>query len=84
MKKATGIVRKIDELGRVVLPKELRRTLSLEEGNGLEIYVNGDEIILKKYQPGCALCGNMEQLYHSNDKLVCSKCVDALKKCTAR
>jgi len=49
--KATGIVRKMDELGRVVVPKEIRRTLGIEEGDSLEIFVNGNQVILQKYQP---------------------------------
>lgn len=76
LRKSTGVVRKLDELGRVVLPVELRRNLSLGEGDGLEIYVDGEEIILKKYQPGCVLCGGMEGVsQHVTGKLVCSKCL---------
>ena len=81
MRKATGIVRKLDELGRVVLPKELRTTLDINDGDGLEIYVNGNEIILKKYQPGCGLCGNMENLHQSKDKLICLECLMGAKPC---
>ena len=77
MKKATGIIRKIDQLGRVVLPKELRLTLSLETGDSLSIFVNDDdEIILKKYQAGCVLCGHLEHLRQSNGKWICQDCVD--------
>ena len=76
MRKSTGIVRKIDDLGRVVLPIELRRTLSLNEGDGLEIFVNDNEIILKKYQPGCVLCGGMEDVaQHRSGKMVCCECL---------
>ena len=79
MKKATGIVRKIDQHGRIVLPKELRQTLSLEEGDSLAIYVDDDdEIILKKYQPGCMLCGNLEHLRQRKGKWLCQSCVDIL------
>lgn len=56
--KATGIVRKIDELGRVVLPKELRRTMEILEGTPMEIFVEGEQIILKKYEPACIFCGD--------------------------
>lgn len=80
MMKSTGVVRKVDELGRIVLPIELRRTLGIEEKDALEIYVDHEKIILKKYEPGCTLCGNMEHLYPKKDKLVCSKCVDALSR----
>lgn len=76
LRKSTGVVRKLDELGRVVLPIELRRTLSLSEGDGLEIFVNGEEIILRKYQPGCVLCGGMEDVVrHKKGKMVCCKCL---------
>lgn len=76
--KATGIVRRIDDLGRVVIPKELRRTMKLEDGDPLEIYVTGEEIVLKKYQPagGCSLCGGLADRYLelSQDKRICAEC----------
>lgn len=82
MKKATGIVRKVDELGRIVLPIELRRTLDIAEGNSLEIFVDSEgEIILKKYQSGCVFCNNLEHLWKSKGKWVCQKCVDTLAEC---
>lgn len=74
MKKSTGIVRKVDELGRVVVPIELRRTLGIEEKDPLEIYVDGDSIILKKYQPSCVFCGDAEGTVHFKEKLVCGSC----------
>lgn len=84
MQKATGVVRKIDELGRIVLPIELRRTLSLEEGNSLEIFTNDkEEIVLKKYQPGCAFCYNVEHLWNHKGKPVCQKCVNTLAECAS-
>lgn len=74
--KATGIVRKIDELGRVVIPMELRKTMSIGEKDPLEIFVDGDRIILKKYAPGCTLCGSVNELTSLYPgKLVCSGCV---------
>lgn len=60
--KATGIVRKVDGLGRVVLPIELRRTFGIEEKDPLEIYVDEEKIILKKYEPGCYCCKSMSNL----------------------
>lgn len=60
MKKATGIVRRVDELGRIVLPIELRRVLGIQEKDKLEIYTEGDTIILHKYAPGCVFCGNTD------------------------
>lgn len=77
MKKAIGIIRKIDQLGRIVLPKELRQTLSLETGDSLAIFVtDDDEIILKKYLSGCVLCGNIEHLRQIKGKWICQGCVD--------
>lgn len=67
--KATGIVRRIDDLGRVVLPMELRRTLDIGEKDSLEIFVDGDRIILRKYQPGCVITGSQENLIEYNGKL---------------
>ena len=55
--KSTGVIRKIDQLGRVVLPIELRNKMNLPEGTPMEILVNNDEIVLKAYKPGCAACG---------------------------
>ena len=56
--KSTGIVRKVDELGRIVLPIELRRTMGIDVKDALEIYVEGDTIMLRKYEPSCVFCGN--------------------------
>ena len=77
--KTTGIVRKIDDLGRIVLPIELRRTLSIAERDSIEIYVDSDQIILKKYQPSCVFCGSSENLTEFKDKIICEKCIEALK-----
>ena len=60
--KATGIVRKVDELGRIVLPIELRRTLNIDIRDPLEIYVDGESIMLKKYQPACIFCGSSDDV----------------------
>jgi len=78
MMKSTGIVRKVDELGRIVLPIELRRTLGIDEKDALEIYVDQEKIRLKKYEPACVFCGNTNdnQLFHS--KNVCRECVVAM------
>ena len=78
--KSTGIVRKIDDLGRIVLPIELRRTLNIAERDSIEIYVDEDQIILKKYQPTCVFCGNSENLSDFKDKIVCESCIKELKK----
>ncbi|WP_324822570.1 AbrB/MazE/SpoVT family DNA-binding domain-containing protein [Sinanaerobacter sp. ZZT-01] len=77
--KATGIVRKVDELGRIVLPIELRRTLNIEIKDPIEIYVDGDYILLKKYEPACVFCGNAKDVQRVHDKNVCSNCIKELK-----
>lgn len=72
--KATGIVRKIDELGRIVLPKELRRTLGIGEKDPMEIYTDGKGIILRKYAPGCAFCGSVNGVRYIHGTPVCGAC----------
>ncbi|QSZ27427.1 AbrB/MazE/SpoVT family DNA-binding domain-containing protein [Aceticella autotrophica] len=79
MLKSTGIVRKVDELGRVVIPIELRRTLGIAERDSLEIYVDGEQIVLKKYAPACIFCGNAEDVVNYKGKNVCKKCLEDLK-----
>ncbi len=79
MMKSTGIVRKVDELGRVVIPIELRRTLDIAEKDSLEIYVDGDKIILRKYEPACIFCGNAYNVQHFRGKNVCKSCIEALQ-----
>ncbi|OLN34071.1 Transition state regulatory protein AbrB [Desulfosporosinus metallidurans] len=83
MMKSTGIVRKVDELGRIVLPIELRRTLGIDEKDALEIYVDQEKIILKKYEPACVFCGNASynQLFHG--KNVCRECATAMGEIVA-
>ena len=78
--KATGIVRKVDELGRIVLPIELRRTLNIEIKDPVEIFVEGDFILLKKYEPACVFCGNAKDVETFNGKSVCKKCLEEIKK----
>ncbi|MGI6706335.1 MAG: AbrB/MazE/SpoVT family DNA-binding domain-containing protein [Clostridia bacterium] len=73
--KSTGIVRKVDELGRVVIPKETREQLSVEEKDALEIFVDEKSIILKKYAPGCIFCGQMNGVKDFRGKLVCNQCI---------
>ncbi|MDA8235769.1 MAG: AbrB/MazE/SpoVT family DNA-binding domain-containing protein [Clostridia bacterium] len=76
--KSTGIVRKVDELGRVVIPIELRRTLGIDEKDALEIYVDSEKIILKKYEPACVFCGNAANVTHFKGKNVCRECAAAM------
>ncbi len=77
--KSTGIVRKVDELGRIVLPIEMRRTLDIAERDLLEIYVEGDSIILKKYQAACVFCGNTKNVIGFEGKNICPDCLARLK-----
>ena len=72
--KSTGIIRKVDELGRVVIPIELRNKFGIAERDPIEIYVDGSSIILKKFEPNCIFCGNTENLVAYNDKLICENC----------
>ena len=76
--KSTGIVRKVDELGRIVLPIELRRTLNINEKDSLEIYVDSNQIILKKYQPACIFCNNAGNIVSYNGKNICTDCLKDL------
>ena len=76
--KATGIVRKVDELGRVVLPIELRRTLGIEVKDSLEIYVDGESIMLKPYKPACIFCGDTGDLIEFQGKKVCRRCIEKM------
>lgn len=80
MMKSTGIVRKVDELGRVVIPIELRRTLGIGEKDALEIYVDGERIILKKYEPACIFCGNAEKVVYFKEKIICNECLSQMPK----
>lgn len=78
--KSTGIVRKVDELGRVVIPIELRNKLGIQEKDPIEIYVDGTSIILKKYEPNCIFCGNSKNIIEYNKKSVCEKCAEKIGK----
>ncbi len=72
--KSTGIVRKIDDLGRVVLPIELRRTFELEVGSSVEVFTTDEGIVLKKYQATCIFCDSDKKLKTYNGRLVCALC----------
>lgn len=78
--KATGIVRKIDELGRVVLPIELRRTMNLEVRDPVEIFMDGDSIVLRKYEAACLFCGGTRQLTVFRGKQICADCIRQLRE----
>jgi len=78
--KSTGIVRRVDELGRIVLPIEMRRILDIAERDPLEIYVDGDSVVLKKYQPSCIFCDGIRSLVEYKGRNVCSSCIKKLKE----
>ncbi len=83
--KATGMSRHVDELGRVVIPKELRRTLGIEIKDPIAIFVDGEKIILRKYRSGCLFCGEIkEDTRHFHSEEVCSSCIGELAEILAR
>ena len=78
--KSTGIVRKIDEVGRIVLPIEIRKTLNMDTRDAVEIFVESDQIVLRKYEPSCIFCGNADNVKMFKGKLVCASCAKQLSK----
>lgn len=76
--KSTGIIRRVDELGRVVIPIELRNKFGIAEKDPIEIFVDGSNIVLKKFEPNCIFCGSSKKLAEYKDKLVCDKCLEKL------
>mgnify|MGYP004536188399 FL=1 len=76
--KSTGIIRKMDELGRVVIPIEIRNQFGIAEKDPMEIYVDGSNIVLKKYEPNCIFCGNTQNLIDYNNKLICEECSEKI------
>lgn len=78
--KSTGIIRRMDELGRVVIPIEIRNQFDIAEKDPIEIYVDGSTIVLKKYEPNCIFCGNTKNLIDYNDKLICEDCSKKISK----
>lgn len=73
--KSTGIVRKLDELGRIVIPKEIRKKLEISQKDSIEIFIDGRSIVLKKFESGCIFCSNSKDLILFKDKLICKNCV---------
>ncbi|WP_223070397.1 AbrB/MazE/SpoVT family DNA-binding domain-containing protein [Paenibacillus caui] len=81
--KPAGVVRKVDQLGRIVLPKSLRKRYQMNEGDPVEILVQGDHIILERYRPKCVFCGSMEEVSEFKERTVCKQCLtemNALRK----
>jgi len=76
--KSTGIVRKVDDLGRIVIPIELRRSLNIGQKDSVEIFVDGDLIVLRKYQAACIFCGNADNLIHFKGYNVCAECLQRM------
>lgn len=80
MMKSTGIVRRVDELGRIVLPIEIRKTMDISnKGDAVEIFTDDEKVILKKYQPSCVFCGNADGVSSYKNKLICSDCLSEIK-----
>ena len=73
--KPAGVVRKVDQLGRIVLPKSLRKRYQMNEGDPVEILVQGDHIILERYRPRCVFCGSMEDVREFKERSLCSACI---------
>ena len=78
--KSLGIVRKIDELGRIVLHIETRKRLNLGPKDPVEIFVEKDRVVLKKYEPTCVFCGDSDDIVMYNDKRICKSCLEDIKK----
>ena len=77
--KSTGAVKRIDELGRIVLPKNVRVPMNMNTGDSVEIFTDGDTIILKKFQMACVFCGDAENVVTFGDKRICGACLEKIK-----
>ena len=78
--KSTGIVRRADKLGRIVIPMETRKLLDIKQTDYLEIFTDDDKIILQKYQPACIFCNKTDDIVYFNNKRICSECIEKLKE----
>lgn len=78
--KSTGIIRRIDELGRIVIPMSIRQTLDIQERDPVEVYMDGERIILQKHQSACVFCGSGKELSLFADKNICATCRNALRQ----
>lgn len=76
--RAVGIVRKVDNLGRVVVPKEIRKAFEMDNNDLVEIYTDKDSVILKKYCPECVFCGKVDYVHQFEGKNICSACMEAI------
>ena len=77
--KSVGVVRKLDQLGRIVLPMETRRTFKIDTGDPVEVYVDGENIVLRKYEPGCIFCGEANHTVGYEGKNICKGCIEKIK-----
>jgi len=77
--KPTGFIKKIDEMGRIVIPKNVRKTIDAEIGDSLQFFIDGDNIIMKKFSQSCVFCGSENDLSELNEKYICAECVAKLK-----
>ena len=77
--KSTGMVRKVDDLGRIVLPAEIRQSMDIKVKDPVEIYTDGDRIILQKYHPACIFCNNADDIVYFNNKRICTACLEKIK-----
>jgi transcriptional pleiotropic regulator of transition state genes len=84
MMKPAGVVRKVDQLGRIVLPKSLRKRYLMNEGDPVEILVQGDHIILERYRPKCVFCGNMDEVSEFKDRHICGVCLSEMNELKAK
>ncbi len=78
--KSTGMVRRIDDLGRIVLPAEIRHSMDIQLRDALEIFTDEDRIILKKYHPACIFCSNADDVVFFQDRRICKSCLEKIKK----
>ena len=78
--KSTGIVRNLDELGRIVIPKEIRKKLGIEQKDPIEVFIDGNSIVLRKYEKGCIFCNNPKDLQVYKEKLICKKCLNSISE----
>ncbi|MFD1956122.1 AbrB/MazE/SpoVT family DNA-binding domain-containing protein [Paenibacillus thailandensis] len=76
--KPAGVVRKVDQLGRIVLPKSLRKRYQMNEGDPVEILVQGDHIILERYRPRCVFCSSMDEVSEFKERHLCAQCLSEM------
>lgn len=80
--KATGVVRTVDCVGRFVIPKEIRRTMNINEDDALEVFVDNDNIILRKYTPSCIFCNSLDEIIEFNGQKICRDCAKKIAEAT--